>query len=145
MRGPKRVITDGSRILGLIHWVDSPGCRFHWYEKLRMAPAMSRTFGVGAAWKVSTWLAAWAAHEPMEPHCHLGPIGVAPDVQGRHVGLQLMDQYCDEVDRKGLAGYLETDRAENVRFYRRFGFEMHKEADVLGVHNYFMWRDARGR
>jgi len=56
-----------------------------------------------------------------------------------------MERYCEEVDRTGEGGYLETDRPENVNFYRRFGFETLEEALVLGVRNYFMWRKARSR
>ena len=35
-----------------------------------------------------------------------------------------MEQYCKDLNRTGQAGYLETDRPENVQFYRRFGFEI---------------------
>jgi GNAT superfamily N-acetyltransferase len=144
MRGPKHVAMDGSRLVGLIHWVDSPACHYRWHEKLRLAPAMSRGFGVGASWRLGSWLATWAALEPKEPHCHLGPVGVSPDAQRRRIGHRLMERYCEGIDRRSMAGYLETDRPENVEFYRRFGFMMHEEADVLGVRNYFMWREARG-
>ncbi len=51
-----------------------------------------------------------------------------------------MEAYCEDLDRTNDAGYLETDRAENVEFYRRYGFEIIDEATVLGVPNYFMWR-----
>jgi hypothetical protein len=42
MRGTKLVAVDGSRILGVIHWVRSPNCQFSGAEKLRMAPAMMK-------------------------------------------------------------------------------------------------------
>jgi hypothetical protein len=35
---------------------------------------------------------------------------------------------------------LETDKPENVRLYERFGFEVRCHAFVLGVQNWFMWR-----
>ena len=54
-----------------------------------------------------------------------------------------MARYCEELDRTRTAGYLETDRPENVRFYRLFGFENGDEIAVLGVPNYLMWRKAR--
>ncbi len=31
--------------------------------------------------------------------------------------------------------YLETDRAENVTFYERFGFEVTAQDEILGVPN----------
>lgn len=64
-------------------------------------------------------------------------------VQGRHTGQRLTECYCVDVDRAGQMGYLETDQAENVEFYRRFGFELTNEASVLGVPNFYMRRAAR--
>jgi len=143
MKGPKRVALDGSRVVGLVHWVRSPGCRFSAGEKLRMMPVMMRGFGVPATLRVASWLGAWSKRHPQEEHGHLGPIGVGPEQQGRGVGRRLMDVYCDALDRDGIAGYLETDRPENVRFYRRFGFDVVAEAPVLGVPNFYMWRGPR--
>ena len=140
MRGAKRVAMDGSQIVGLIHWVRSPDCEFSTLEKLRMAPIMVQGFGVRSALRVGTWLSVWAKHEPREPHSHLGPIGVSPEAQGRHIGRRLMEAYCEDLDQTDDGGYLETDRSENVEFYRRFGFDIIHEATVLGVRNYFMWR-----
>ena len=51
-----------------------------------------------------------------------------------------MQEYCEDLDQTDGGGYLETDRSENVEFYRRFGFDIIHEATVLGVRNYFMWR-----
>lgn len=143
MKGEKRVALEGPRILGVIHWAHSPDCQFSGLEKLRMTPGMTKGFGLRSALKVSSWLSAWSKKDPGDTHVHLGPIAVDPEAQGRRIGLQLMELYCDELDRTGRPGYLETDRSENVRFYRRFGFETTGEAAVLGVPNYFMWREVR--
>ena len=80
-----------------------------------MTPAMMAGFGLRSSLRVGSWLSAWSKHDPSEPHAHLGPIGVDPDALGRHIGRHLMEQYCAELDRIGEAGYLETDRSENVR------------------------------
>jgi hypothetical protein len=53
-----------------------------------------------------------------------------------------MESYCEQLDRSGQEGYLETDRAGNVTFYARFGSEIAAEIPVLRVQNYFMWRKA---
>ena len=143
MKGPKVVALDGSRIVGVLHAVDSPDCQFSGPEKLRMTPAMIGGFGFRSALRVSSWLSAWAKHDPKEAHSHLGPIGVDPAAQGRRIGQQLMDRYCEELDRTGTAGYLETDKPGNVRFYNHFGFETTGEIPVLGVTNYLMWRKAK--
>lgn len=142
MKGRKLVVTSGSEILGLIHWVAAPACQFSGWEQLGMVPAMLKGVGIKPALRVGAWQSLWSKHDPHLPHLHLGPLAVLPRVQGHHIGHQLMEQYCDELDRTGTAGYLETDRPENVNFYRRFGFEVTNQITVLGVTNYLMWRKA---
>jgi len=143
MKGQKLAAVDGSRILGVIHWVDSPHCQFSASQKLRQAPAMIRGFGVGSAMRVGTWLSAWSRRDPSEQHCHLGPIGVSPEAQGQGIGRKLMDRYCDQLDSTGTVGYLETDRPGNVEFYKGFGFEVTSSATIQGVVNYFMRRGRK--
>ena len=48
------------------------------------------------------------------------------------------------MDKEGSSAYLETDKIENVIFYRKFGFEIISEANVIGAHNWFMMRKAQG-
>ncbi|MQA89336.1 MAG: GNAT family N-acetyltransferase [Gemmatimonas sp.] len=140
MKGRQLVATDGSRILGVVHWVRSPSCQFSALEKLRMMPRMVSGLGLGSALRVISWVSTWSRHDPREPHSHLGPIGVEPEAQGRRVGSTLMEKYCAELDRIGMVGYLETDRPENVEFYRRFGFVVTGTGPVLAVETYFMRR-----
>lgn len=143
LKGRALVALEGDHIVAVVHWVHSPRCQFSTREKLRMAPGLMTAFGFAGMMRIATWLAAWSKHDPSTPHTHLGPIAVDPDAQGRHIGQRLMEEYCHDLDRTGAAGYLETDRAENVRFYRRFGFAMADEIDVLGVRNYLMLRERR--
>ena len=141
MKGPKVIAVEGTRVLGLVHWVRSPQCQLPTIEKLQILPVMVGAFGLPSALRVGSWLSAWSKHDPAELHAHLGPIGVAPDAQGLGVGRQLMEHYCGAIDLVGDAGYLETDRPENVRFYERFGFVTTKEVTVLGVPNFMMRRE----
>jgi len=140
MKGAKWVATDGSRILGVVHWVHWPHCRASATETLRTSPTMVVAFGWGSTRRLVTWLSAWTEIDPATPHSHLGPIGVAPEVQGCGVGRRLMEKFCAELDDRRALGYLETDRAENVEFYRRFGFEVIGHAEVLGVPHVLMSR-----
>ncbi len=68
------------------------------------------------------WTGAWVAHGPPEPHWHLGPVAVDAHLQGKGIGRALIAEYCARLDRANAVGYLETDKTENVKFYRRFGF-----------------------
>jgi GNAT superfamily N-acetyltransferase len=140
MKGTKLVALEGSRIVGLIHWVQSPGCQLGGLEKLKTIPTMLGSLGFRSSLRLGSWLSAWEKHDPKAAHLHLGPIGVDPAMQRHRVGRRLMEQYCQAQDKTGIAGYLETDRPENVGFYRRFGFETIEEVPVLGVKNFLMQR-----
>ena len=56
--------------------------------------------------------------------------------------LPIRSASCRRLDDAGLLAYLETDKRENVRRYERFGFGVTAEADVIGVKNWFMTREA---
>lgn len=143
MRGQKVVAKEGSRVLGVAHWVRAPGCVFTGGQRLSLLPGMVGALGMGPALKLRKWLDAWEKLHPVEPHLHLGPIGVSPEAQGRHIGHGLMEMFCAEADRTGTLGYLETDRAENTTWYERFGFETFHVGAALRVENYFMKRAPR--
>lgn len=140
MKGCKFVALQHDAVVGLIHWIESPSCQPSNEDKRALAPLMVRTFGVRTAWRLRSWLAAWSKQDPGGPHVHLGPVGVLPGLQNRGIGRLLMQQYCDRLDRERQIGYLETDRPENVPFYRLFGFDVTTELEVLGVANYLMTR-----
>jgi ribosomal protein S18 acetylase RimI-like enzyme len=87
------------------------------------------------------WNGIWMKHDPPELHSHLGPIAVLPEFQRQGIGSIMMSTYCRLVDNRSLPAYLETDRPENVRFYQKFGFKLVEEVMILGVRNFFMWRE----
>lgn len=62
--------------------------------------------------------------KPAAPHFYLGVIGADPAVQGRGIGAQLLQAFCDLSAADALSGgiYLETANPSNVRFYERAGF-----------------------
>ena len=142
MKGTKLAATDKGRVVGVVHWVRSPSCQFSAIEKLAMAPAMLRSFGPRSSARLVQWLSVWSKHDPGEAHVHLGPIGVSPESQGRRIGQKLMKLYCEELDQGREAGYLETDRPKNVKFYESFGFKVTAEIRVLDVRNFLMRREA---
>ena len=86
------------------------------------------------------WRREWAIHDPVEQHWHLGPIGVLPSYRGMGVGSKLMRVFCREVDACTARAYLETDLDENVRFYKKFGFEVVSASTIWNVENRYMLR-----
>lgn len=53
-----------------------------------------------------------------------------------------MAELCRRVDRVHAASYLETDKWQNVAFYKRFGFEEISRDQVLGAPTWYMGRLA---
>jgi len=122
----------------------APGqCQPTLKEKLALAPRIIPGVGFEAAVRVRSWLDQWAGHDLREPHWHLGPVSVDAHLQGTGIGTRLMDEYCSRIDARHMTGYLETDKASNVSFYEKFGFETIASATVLDTPNWFMKRSAR--
>jgi len=131
-------IVDGA-VRGYVHFVPSPSCQPP-ADQLRAAAAtLWRPLG-DASTPLVEWFSAWSRLDPKEPHLHLGPIGVSPAMQRRGVGRTLMARYIEQLDREAMAGYLETDKPENVRFYDTFGFVVQHEESVIGTPTWYMWR-----
>ena len=131
---------DGERLVGVADSADPGRCQPSPRDRLRLAPPL--LMAGRAAPRMGRWLSVWAKHDPERPHSHFGPLAVDPDLQGRGIGSKLLVDYCHRLDHAGLLSYLETDKPENVRLYERFGFLVTGEADVIGVKNWFMTREA---
>jgi GNAT superfamily N-acetyltransferase len=82
-------------------------------------------------------------HDPAERHIHVGPVGVERGVQGLGVGAAMMRALCDALDADGELAWLETDKPENVVFYRRHGFDVDVEDTALGFPIWYMRRRPR--
>lgn len=97
-----------------------------------------RSLSVMARW---AWLlSTLGKHHPQEPHYYLELLGVEPTQQGLGFGSRLLQQLTGQADAEGVGCYLETTKPRNVPFYQRFGFQVTKELDVIGVHVWLMWR-----
>jgi ribosomal protein S18 acetylase RimI-like enzyme len=81
------------------------------------------------------------ALHPIEPHWHIGTLGVDPMFQGRGVGARLLSSWLEGVDRDGAPAYLETDNEKNIAFYERSGFRLDGEISIFSVS---VWRMRRG-
>jgi ribosomal protein S18 acetylase RimI-like enzyme len=132
---------DGT-IVGVCGMMPVGECQPSPGQRLRLLSSVL-SLGPRAAYRMARWLGVWASLDPEERHRHLGPIAVDAGLQRRGIGSLLMEVFCAQVDASGEAAYLETDKPGNVRFYKRFGFEVVREQDVLGVPNWFMRRPGR--
>jgi ribosomal protein S18 acetylase RimI-like enzyme len=89
----------------------------------------------------------FAGHDLDERHWHVGPVSVEPGLQGAGVGGKLLDAFGARMDEAGEVAWLETDKPENVAFYRRHGFEVVEEVELPEADSifttWFMRRDPR--
>ena len=108
-----------------------------------MFPALLAGGGFGSTARLLNVVSSWAAHDPKEPHWHLGPVGIDRDWQGKGVGSALLRELFARMDAGHAMAYLETDKRENVGFYERFGFHVTAEDQVLGLRNWFMARGTK--
>ena len=132
---------DG-QVVGVLGVAVSPACMPSMPQLIRFAPQLAR-MGPITAVRMARWLRAWSQRDPAERHSHLGPVAVDLGLQRHGIGGQMMAVYCSLLDDEGLAGYLETDKPENVTFYERSGFVTVANASVLEVPNWFMRRPPR--
>ncbi|WP_283139243.1 GNAT family N-acetyltransferase [Rhizohabitans arisaemae] len=82
-------------------------------------------------------------HRPAEPHWYLASMGTHPDWWNRGLGTRVLRPVLDRCDAEGLPAFTETSTEDNVRFYRRNGFDVVAEADLPdgGPHLWFLHRN----
>lgn len=132
---------DGGQLVGVAARSAPEACQPTVGQQLSLLPTLLRAPVASA--RIGRWMGAWARHDPATPHVHLGPVGVDLDRQRQGIGSRLLDAHVADLDAEGATGYLETDKDVNVPFYERAGYEVVEEADVIGVHCWFMTRAAR--
>jgi GNAT superfamily N-acetyltransferase len=134
---------DG-RIVASTNDLVEGACRARPIDIVRSLPALALT-GPRGAFRTATWINDWEHRDPDRPHAHFGPFGVEPELQGKGIGSVVLREYTRRLDEAGEHSYLETEKPQNVALYQRFGFEVIEEDEVVGVPNWFMWREAGAR
>jgi ribosomal protein S18 acetylase RimI-like enzyme len=131
-------------VRGYIHFNASPYCLPAPEEIPLAVTTLLKPLGEAIP-QIIKWFARWCHLDPEEPHVHLGPIGVAPDAQGQGIGTALMHRYIEHLKQEQTAGYLETDRLSNIEFYKKFGFVVQREEQLIGTPTWYMWRPCDGK
>jgi GNAT superfamily N-acetyltransferase len=136
---PPRVAVRAGFVVGVCGATPPGTCRMPPPSLARVSLALARA-GAGPFARTLRWLDAWAARDPQAPHWHVGPVAVEGGLQGLGIGSRLLADLGGALDRDAADAWLETDKPENVVFYRRAGFEVAEEAHVLDVPCWFMAR-----
>ncbi len=66
------------------------------------------------------------ANKPIlaRPHWHLMMIGIEPSRQGQGLGGTLLQPMLSRADAEGMPCMLESGNERNLKFYKRYGFEI---------------------
>jgi ribosomal protein S18 acetylase RimI-like enzyme len=136
------VAVNEGTVIGALNAAKWPHCQLGMAEKIKTAPAMVRIMKTALP-RAFTMMNKREARDPQEPHWHIGPIGVRPELQGHGAGKALLETFLAIVDEQESPAFLETDVDRNVELYERFGFKVTNREDIVGVNTRFMWRDTR--
>lgn len=88
------------------------------------------------------------SREVIPPECwYLSILGVAPEAQGRGIGVKLVEPVLAEADAAGVATYLETFTPRNKSFYKRLGYRDAKtiHEPLTGAEYSIMVREPGGQ
>jgi GNAT superfamily N-acetyltransferase len=105
--------------------------------------------GIASCWRAIGVSDALAAHHRRamrnEPHWYLFQMAVAPTEQRRGAGRMLLNDLLQRADADGVACYLETFLAPNVKYYRAHGFEVLNRLDLVARKDYALpcWQMSR--
>jgi ribosomal protein S18 acetylase RimI-like enzyme len=133
------VAVQGARVIGALNAAEWPHCQLGMVEKIKVAPMMVRIMKTALP-RAFTMMKAREARDPREPHWHIGPIGVRPELQGHGVGKALLGTLLATVDECGSPAFLETEVNRNVALYESLGFTVTSREEIVGVNTRFMWR-----
>ncbi len=86
------------------------------------------------------WLDETDNNHPAEPHYYLEYLGVEPGYQGKGFGSSILQHLAAMADENGIGCYLENANPLNVKLYQRFGFQILRQKDIIGIPTWFMWR-----
>ena len=131
-------------LVGVIGTMAPGKCRPTIRDAVSIVPRLLGMYPPSVTMRVGQWLGAWQHQDLHVLHWHVGPVAVDLALQGRGIGSTMMDVLSSRIDRHPAPAYLETDKPENVRFYRKFGFEICTATAVVGIPNWFMTREWQG-
>jgi ribosomal protein S18 acetylase RimI-like enzyme len=130
---------------GVAMWFSPGNWKTPTSKMLRAAPRILRIFGPRAFVRAMKLLPIIEKKHPHEEHWYLQLLATDPPMQRRGVASSLLQPILEQCDAEGLPAYLETQKLENVAFYRHFGFDVREEIEVVkgGPHMWLMWREPR--
>jgi GNAT superfamily N-acetyltransferase len=117
------------RLLGVAVWVKPGKYPLPIGAQLRQAAGAFRALFLQPSALVdgSKYLGALEKAHPREPLWYLLLLVTDPAVQRSGIGGALQQVVLERADAEGIPAYLETQNADNLPYYRRFGYEVVEE------------------
>lgn len=117
---------ERDRVLGVSAWITTDGYPLSLRHELGSTPGTVRALyrRPRALLDGLAYLNAMAKNHPKEPHWYLFLLVADPEVQRSGIGRALLEDALVEIDKEGVAAYLETQKFDNLAYYQRFGFEL---------------------
>jgi ribosomal protein S18 acetylase RimI-like enzyme len=124
-----RIVTvrdDTDRVVGAAAWLPTGAYPQSVTTQLAQTPGVLRALyrNPAALRKGFGYLTAIAKNHIRDPHWYLFLLVTDPELQRRGIGAMLMNEALEQIDREGVSSYLETQKEDNIAYYRRFGYEL---------------------
>lgn len=143
MRYPWVLMTDEAEAAAV--WIPPGGTEIPEEAEAELEPLLEDLLGPRAADVIELLARLDAAHPSEEPHFYLSLLGTSPAHAGRGLGMALLAESLERIDREGWPAYLESSNPANNHRYERHGFakvgELFPPGSDIPVTT--MWRDAR--
>ena len=143
-RGQTVTARDEDRIVGVAAWLP-PNC-YPQPVATQLAQIPGTVRGLirrpRALREGSVYMRSAARTHSREPFWYLLLLAVEPSLQRSGVGTMLLEPTLAQVDAEGAPSHLETQKEENLTYYRRFGYDLYSTLKPVpeGPALYMMWR-----
>ena len=113
-------------------------------DEAATASMLTEVCGDRAALFFETYERFEGAHPHDEPSWYLSLLATHPDHRGQGLGMAMVEDHLQRVDREQRPAYLESTNDGNLSRYGRAGFEQHGSFEIpQGPTVTTMWRPAR--
>ena len=124
--GRMMLARNQNRVIGVAAWVRPGGYPYPASTQVRQTLGVlwalaPRPAAIPAGWR---YLSAVEKAHPKEEVWYLAVLAADPSIQRSGVGASLLGSVLAEADAEGFGVYLETQKEENLAYYRRHGFAM---------------------
>jgi GNAT superfamily N-acetyltransferase len=127
--GPGGLVTNArhqGRIVGIGAWVAPDGYPYPARQQVRQLLGTVHAFLPRPQMMPDgmRYMRAIEKSHPKGPLWYLAVLATDPEFQRSGVGTALVEPIIDRCDTEGIDAYLETQKEDNLAYYRRFGFEV---------------------